>query len=95
MRHLIRENVDVDKKENLKRETELFLIAAQNKAIRTNHIKVRIDKTQQKSRWQLCGDKEKTINHIISECSKLAHKSMGKVIHWELCKKLNFDHLNK
>ena len=30
-------------KGNLKRETESLLIAAQNNAIRTNHIKVRID----------------------------------------------------
>ena len=28
---------------NLKREMESFLIAAQNNAIRTNHIKARID----------------------------------------------------
>ena len=33
------------RKENLKRETESLLIAAQNHAIRTNHIKARIDKT--------------------------------------------------
>ena len=31
-------------KGNLKRETESLLIAAQNNAIRTNHIKARIDK---------------------------------------------------
>ena len=42
------------------------------------------------------------INHIISECSKLAlkayktrHDWVDKVIHWELCKKLKFDHTNK
>ena len=34
------------RKGNLKKETESLLIAAQNNAIRTNHIKVRIDKTQ-------------------------------------------------
>ena len=32
------------RKGNLKRETESLLIAAQNNAIRTNHIKARIDK---------------------------------------------------
>ena len=58
-------------KGNLKRETEYFLIATQNNAMRTNHIKVRIDKTQQNSRCRLCGDRDKTIKHIISECSKL------------------------
>ena len=31
------------KKGNLKRETESLLIAAENHAVKTNHIKVRID----------------------------------------------------
>ena len=57
------------RKGNLKRETESLLIAAQNNAIRTNHIKARIDKTQQNSKCKLCGDR-----HIISECSKLAQR---------------------
>ena len=50
----------------------------------------------------LCDDRDETINHIISECSKLAQKEyktrhdwVGKVIHRELCKKLKFDHTNK
>ena len=38
------------RKGNFKRETESFLIVAQNNAIRTNHIKARIDKTQQNSK---------------------------------------------
>ena len=59
-------------KGNFKRETESLLMAAQNSAIRTNHIKARIDKTQQNSKCRLCGDWDETINHIISECSKLA-----------------------
>ena len=44
--------------------------------------------------------RDETINHIISECSKLAlkeyktrHNWVGKVIHWELCKKFKFDHM--
>ena len=42
------------------------------------------------------------INHITSKYSKLAQKEykirynwVGKVIHWELCKKLKFDHTTK
>ena len=46
------------RKGNFKRETESLLIAAQNNAIRTNHIKVRIDKTQQNSKCTLCGDRD-------------------------------------
>ena len=83
-------------------ETESLLIAAQDNAIITNHIKARIDKTQQNSKCRLCGDRDETINHIISECSKLAQKEykaihdwIGKVIHWEMCRKFQFDHTNK
>ena len=61
-------------KGNLDGETEYLLIAAQNTTIRTNHINPRIDKTQQNSRCSLCGDRNETINHIISESSKLAQK---------------------
>ena len=42
------------------------------------------------------------VNHIVSECSKLAQKKhktrhdwVGRVIHWELCKNLKFDHTTK
>ena len=38
------------RKVNFKRKTESLLIAVQNNAIRTNHIKTRIDKTQQNSK---------------------------------------------
>ena len=90
------------RKGNFKRETESLLMAAQNSAIGTNHIKARTDKTQQNSKCRLCGDRDEIINHIMSKCSKLAQKEnkarhawVGKVIHWEMCKKFKFDHANK
>ena len=56
---------------------------------------IRLDK-------RLCGDRDETINHIISKCSKLAqkeekagHDREGKVIHWEMRRKFRFDHANK
>ena len=77
---------------------ESLLIAAQNNAIRTIHI----DKTQQNSKCRLCGDRDETINHILSECSKLEQKGyktrhdwVGKVIHWEMCMNFEFDHTSK
>ena len=89
------------RKGNPKGEAESLLIAAQNNAVRTNHIKARIDKTQQNCKCRLCGDRDETTNHI-SECRKLAqkayktrHKWVGRVIHWEMCKKFKFDHTNK
>ena len=55
------------RKVNFKREIESLLIAAQDNAIRTNHVKARIDKTQQNSKCRLCGERDETINHIITE----------------------------
>ena len=62
----------------------------------------RSNNTQQNCKCRLCRDRDETINHIISECSKLAQKKyktrhdwVGKVIHWEMCKKFKFDHTNK
>ena len=59
-------------------------------------------KVEQNSRNRLCRERDETINYVISECGKLAQKEyktshdwVGKVIHWELCKKLKFDHTNK
>ena len=63
---------------------------------------MRIDTTQQNSKCRLCGDRDETINHIKSKCSKIAlkeyktrHDWVGKVIHWAMCKKSKFDHTNK
>ena len=64
------------RKGNFTRENESLLIAARDNAIRTNHIKARIDKTQQNSKCRLCGDRDETINHVISECHKIAQKGV-------------------
>ena len=82
---------------------ENLLIVAQNNAIRTNHMKTRIDKTQQNSKCRQCSDRDETINHIIRECSKLAQKEYKtrhdgggyKVINWEMCKRFKFPRTNK
>ena len=90
------------RKGNFKRGIESLLMAAQNSAIRTNPIKARIDKTQQNSKCRQCGDRDETINHIISECNKLAQKEykarhdwVDKVIYREMSKKFKFDNANK
>ena len=56
----------------------------------------------QNSKCRLCSDGDETINHIISECSKLAQKEyktrhdwLGKVIHWEMCLEFKSEHMNK
>ena len=84
-------------KGNLRREIKYLLIATQNNVIRTNYVKVKI-KMQQNSKCRLCSDRDQTFNCIISECSKFVQKEYKirfnwtrKVIHWELCKKFQFD----
>ena len=48
-------------------------MAAQNNVIRTNYIKAKIYKTQQKSKCRLCIETDETVYHI-SWWSKLAQK---------------------
>ena len=62
------------KKGNLKRETESFLMAAQNNDMRIDNANAKIGKRQQNSTCMLCSDRDQTINPIISECSKPAQK---------------------
>ena len=49
-------------------------MAAHEQAIRTNVIKARIDRTQEESKCRICGRADETINHLLSECSKMAQK---------------------
>ena len=61
--------------ETLREKNESLMIKVQNSAIRINFlIKTKINNTQQNSKYRLCGDRDETVNHIISECSKLAQK---------------------
>ena len=67
-----------------------------------NNNKTKIENTQQNCMCRLCGAIDETINHIISQWSKLAQKEyktrhdwVRKVIHLELCKKSNFDHITE
>ena len=66
-----------------------------------DNVHTRIDETQLRSRCRLCGDRDETITHIISECNKLALESIRpdttKWGRWSTrnCKKFKFDHTNK
>ena len=55
-------------------ETESLIVAAQNQSIRTNLVKARIDQSQGDSLFRVCRKVDKSINHIVSGCSKLAQK---------------------
>ena len=49
-------------------------MAAQNQSIRTNLVKARIDKSQGDSLCRRCRKVDKTIDHIVSGCSKRTQK---------------------
>ena len=62
----------------------------------------KIDNTQKNSKCRLCGDRDEMLNHIINVWSKLRqkgfktwHNRVGKVILWELQKRLKFEHADK
>ena len=63
--------------------------------MKTYYIKVKTDDKQLNNKYNSCRVGDKTGNHK-SECRKLAPKEyktgLGKVIHWELCKRLKSVH---
>ena len=83
---------------DLKRETESLIVAAQNQTIQTNLVKARIDKSQGDYLCRVCRKVDESIDHIVSSCSKLAqkeykrrHDNLGKIVHWILARKCNFE----
>ena len=61
-------------KGDLKPATEGTIMAAQEQALRTKSIKHHIDKTDNSPLCRMCGEREETVAHIVSECSQLAQK---------------------
>ena len=62
------------RKSDLKGCTEALICSAQEQSIRTNYIKYNIDKTAESSLCRMCGTRNETISHIVSESGKLALK---------------------
>ena len=58
----------------MKRETESLIVTAQNQSIRTNVVKAKIDKSQGDSLCRVCRKVDESVDHIVSDCSKLAQK---------------------
>ena len=68
-------------------------------SVRRDYLESTICYTQQNSKFRLCEHRDETVNFKIRKCRKLAQMVnktrfglMVKVIHWELCKKTEFDH---
>ena len=86
----------------LKKETKGFVMAAQDQAQRTNAIKTKIDKTSNDSKCRLCKEKEETVDHLVSACSKIAQtdykdrrNKVASMLHWNLCKKYHLPAADK
>ena len=90
------------RKSDFKVETEAMLCAAQEQAIRTNYVKHKIDGTATSPMCRMCGKRNETVSHIVSECSKLAqkeykrrHDNVARIVHWKLCGLYNFKRSEK
>ena len=87
---------------HLKKETEGLLMAAQSQSLRTNAVKAKIDRSQTVSLCRMFRQKDETVNHLLSECPKLAqkeykerHDGLARALHWDLCKQHGFERSDK
>jgi hypothetical protein len=76
----------------MRKETEGLLMAAQDQALPTTNYKVAIMKEEGSKSCRMCGERDETVMHLISECEKLApgeykkrHDRVASIIHWDLC----------
>ena len=81
---------------------EALICSAQEQALRTNYIKFHIDKNVESPMCRMRGEKGKSVNHLTSECSKLAqreykrrHDNVARYVHWQLCGKADFEQTDK
>ena len=58
--------------QDLKRDTESLIVAAQNQSVRRNLVKAKIEKSQGDSLCRVCRKLDESIDHTVSGCSKLA-----------------------
>ena len=59
---------------DLKVKTEATIFSAQKQTLKTNYTKKEIDKTLENPLFRMCGERGKTVQHIISECKTLAQR---------------------
>lgn len=60
--------------ENLRREAEKLIIAAQEQVLTIDIIKVKIDKIQVNNKYRIFRKGFKNIDHLSNECSMLSQK---------------------
>ncbi|MEO1764700.1 MAG: reverse transcriptase domain-containing protein [Cyanobacteria bacterium J06629_18] len=77
----------------LKGETEGLIIAAQDQSLPTKLHQAKITKVINDSSCRVCGEKDESVDHIITGCKDLAmneyldrHNKVATFVHWEICK---------
>ena len=63
------------RREELKKETEGLITAAQDQSLRTNVMKARIEKSDVSPMCRMCNAAEETVFHIVSGCRMHARRS--------------------
>ena len=65
--------------------------------LRTNAIKARTDRSQTDSGCRVCKKVDETVNHLVSECGKLAqqeykrmHDKVALALHWNIYRNYGF-----
>jgi len=86
------------KEGKLKKETEGMILAAQDQALPTRNLQVKIYGKTGTTRCRMCDHAEETIMHLVSECEQLAqgeykkrHDKVAMRVHWELCGTYGFN----
>ena len=85
------------RKSCLKGCSEALICSTQEQSVWTDYIKYNNDKTVKSPLCGICGTRNETISHIVSECGKLAqeykrrHDGVGWYVHWQFCEKLGFN----
>ena len=76
-------------------------MATQDQTLATIAYRVAILKQQGSEECRICNEREETVMHTLSECSKLAQAEYKKrqdkvatMVHWELCSKYGFEPAN-
>ena len=64
------------RKSDLKGCTEALICSAQEQSIQTNYIKYNIDKTTESPLCRMCGTRDETISHTVSECWQTCPKGV-------------------
>ena len=80
----------------LKSETEGFIIAAQDQALKTNYYRSNILNGGTDLMCRICGHYQETIDHIVAGCPEMAkseylhrHDKTASYLLWNICKELN------